>query len=216
MSHTAHSETRKFTRGLSKPGTAAELRQSVSEVVRTSAIAVSKVYSFCIAFIVFLSAFPSRLSRGYALERELICMASHLVSESIYRLTCCLLLRGVFAQGVSELWKSSPKSPYWRHASPRPPDDAAPNCSRDIFQMRAAAAANRSVFFGLSAAQWADIALVQWYASGYIRSVQDLHVGTGGSGLAGSQLPTDAELKGDDTVLLKDLKFASEAEKQLH
>ncbi|XP_072556406.1 dedicator of cytokinesis protein 9-like isoform X3 [Paramormyrops kingsleyae] len=39
MSHTAHSETRKFTRGLSKPGTAAELRQSVSEVVRTSAIA---------------------------------------------------------------------------------------------------------------------------------------------------------------------------------
>uniref|UniRef100_A0A3Q2C9C9 Uncharacterized protein n=1 Tax=Cyprinodon variegatus TaxID=28743 RepID=A0A3Q2C9C9_CYPVA len=32
----AHPETRKFTRGLSKPGTAAELRQSVSEVVRTS------------------------------------------------------------------------------------------------------------------------------------------------------------------------------------
>uniref|UniRef100_A0A674DS12 Dedicator of cytokinesis 9 n=1 Tax=Salmo trutta TaxID=8032 RepID=A0A674DS12_SALTR len=31
-----HPETRKFTRGLSKPGTAAELRQSVSEVVRTS------------------------------------------------------------------------------------------------------------------------------------------------------------------------------------
>ncbi|XP_048389277.2 dedicator of cytokinesis protein 9 isoform X11 [Stegostoma tigrinum] len=29
-------ETRRFTRGLSKPGTAAELRQSVSEVVRTS------------------------------------------------------------------------------------------------------------------------------------------------------------------------------------
>ncbi|XP_048834399.1 dedicator of cytokinesis protein 9-like isoform X18 [Brienomyrus brachyistius] len=39
MSHTAHSETRRFTRGLSKPGTAAELRQSVSEAVRTSAIA---------------------------------------------------------------------------------------------------------------------------------------------------------------------------------
>ncbi|KAJ8350266.1 hypothetical protein SKAU_G00253960 [Synaphobranchus kaupii] len=36
---TAHSElTRKFTRGLSKPGTAAELRQSVSEVVRTSVL----------------------------------------------------------------------------------------------------------------------------------------------------------------------------------
>uniref|UniRef100_A0A8C5ANT1 Dedicator of cytokinesis 9 n=1 Tax=Gadus morhua TaxID=8049 RepID=A0A8C5ANT1_GADMO len=33
-------ETRKFTRGLGKPGTAAELRQSVSEVVRTSALVV--------------------------------------------------------------------------------------------------------------------------------------------------------------------------------
>uniref|UniRef100_A0A8C7WBI0 Dedicator of cytokinesis 9 n=1 Tax=Oncorhynchus mykiss TaxID=8022 RepID=A0A8C7WBI0_ONCMY len=32
--------TRKFTRGLSKPGTAAELRQSVSEVVRTSVLVV--------------------------------------------------------------------------------------------------------------------------------------------------------------------------------
>uniref|UniRef100_A0A9J8A8P5 Dedicator of cytokinesis 9b n=1 Tax=Cyprinus carpio carpio TaxID=630221 RepID=A0A9J8A8P5_CYPCA len=31
-------KTRKFTRGLSKPGTAAELRQSVSEVVRTSVL----------------------------------------------------------------------------------------------------------------------------------------------------------------------------------
>uniref|UniRef100_A0A3P9LHU3 Uncharacterized protein n=1 Tax=Oryzias latipes TaxID=8090 RepID=A0A3P9LHU3_ORYLA len=29
-------EPRKFTRGLNKPGTAAELRQSVSEAVRTS------------------------------------------------------------------------------------------------------------------------------------------------------------------------------------
>uniref|UniRef100_A0A3Q2P1Q2 Uncharacterized protein n=1 Tax=Fundulus heteroclitus TaxID=8078 RepID=A0A3Q2P1Q2_FUNHE len=36
-----HPETRKFTRGLSKPGTAAELRQSVSEVVRTSVLVVS-------------------------------------------------------------------------------------------------------------------------------------------------------------------------------
>lgn len=34
-------ETRKFTRGLSKPGTAAELRQSVSEVVRGSVLLVS-------------------------------------------------------------------------------------------------------------------------------------------------------------------------------
>uniref|UniRef100_A0A3B5PY41 Uncharacterized protein n=1 Tax=Xiphophorus maculatus TaxID=8083 RepID=A0A3B5PY41_XIPMA len=34
----SHPETRKFTRGLSKPGTAAELRQSVSEVVRTSVL----------------------------------------------------------------------------------------------------------------------------------------------------------------------------------
>uniref|UniRef100_A0A8C1ZV14 Dedicator of cytokinesis 9 n=1 Tax=Cyprinus carpio TaxID=7962 RepID=A0A8C1ZV14_CYPCA len=35
-----HAETRKFTRGLGKPGTAAELRQSVSEAVRTSVLVV--------------------------------------------------------------------------------------------------------------------------------------------------------------------------------
>ncbi|KAM6985310.1 dedicator of cytokinesis protein 9 isoform 5-T5 [Aplochiton taeniatus] len=40
MSTPALPETRKFTRGLSKPGTAAELRQSVSEVVRTSVLVV--------------------------------------------------------------------------------------------------------------------------------------------------------------------------------
>uniref|UniRef100_A0A3B4APB2 Uncharacterized protein n=1 Tax=Periophthalmus magnuspinnatus TaxID=409849 RepID=A0A3B4APB2_9GOBI len=33
-------EARKFTRGLHKPGTAAELRQSVSEAVRTSVLLV--------------------------------------------------------------------------------------------------------------------------------------------------------------------------------
>uniref|UniRef100_A0A671MX29 Dedicator of cytokinesis protein 9-like n=1 Tax=Sinocyclocheilus anshuiensis TaxID=1608454 RepID=A0A671MX29_9TELE len=38
MSVPTHAETRKFTRGLSKPGTAAELRQSVSEAVRTSVL----------------------------------------------------------------------------------------------------------------------------------------------------------------------------------
>lgn len=37
----APAETRKFTRALSKPGTAAELRQSVSEVVRGSVLVVS-------------------------------------------------------------------------------------------------------------------------------------------------------------------------------
>ncbi|KAM9320684.1 dedicator of cytokinesis protein 9 isoform 1-T1 [Gastrophryne carolinensis] len=36
--HTHHPETRKFTRALSKPGTAAELRQSVSEAVRSSVL----------------------------------------------------------------------------------------------------------------------------------------------------------------------------------
>ncbi|GCC25092.1 hypothetical protein chiPu_0003497 [Chiloscyllium punctatum] len=36
-------ETRRFTRALSKPGTAAELRQSVSEVVRTSVFVVSQL-----------------------------------------------------------------------------------------------------------------------------------------------------------------------------
>ncbi|XP_051998403.1 dedicator of cytokinesis protein 9-like isoform X2 [Xyrauchen texanus] len=40
MSFMVHAETRKFTRGLSKPGTAAELRQSVSEAVRTSVFMV--------------------------------------------------------------------------------------------------------------------------------------------------------------------------------
>lgn len=35
------SEVRKFTKRLSKPGTAAELRQSVSEAVRTSVVVVS-------------------------------------------------------------------------------------------------------------------------------------------------------------------------------
>uniref|UniRef100_A0A8C2FM37 Dedicator of cytokinesis 9b n=1 Tax=Cyprinus carpio TaxID=7962 RepID=A0A8C2FM37_CYPCA len=40
MASSAQPETRKFTRGLSKPGTAAELRQSVSEVVRTSVLVV--------------------------------------------------------------------------------------------------------------------------------------------------------------------------------
>ncbi|XP_073768449.1 dedicator of cytokinesis protein 9 isoform X8 [Danio rerio] len=38
MSTLAHAETRRFTRGLSKPGTAAELRQSVSEAVRGSVL----------------------------------------------------------------------------------------------------------------------------------------------------------------------------------
>ena len=41
MATPVHPETRKFTRGLGKPGTAAELRQSVSEVVRTSVLVVS-------------------------------------------------------------------------------------------------------------------------------------------------------------------------------
>ncbi|KAG7502194.1 hypothetical protein JOB18_015560 [Solea senegalensis] len=40
MATPTHPETRKFTRGLGKPGTAAELRQSVSEVVRTSVLVV--------------------------------------------------------------------------------------------------------------------------------------------------------------------------------
>uniref|UniRef100_A0A3P9B4E3 Uncharacterized protein n=1 Tax=Maylandia zebra TaxID=106582 RepID=A0A3P9B4E3_9CICH len=41
VTSTSRLETRKFTRGLGKPGTAAELRQSVSEVVRTSVLVVS-------------------------------------------------------------------------------------------------------------------------------------------------------------------------------
>ncbi|KAF7711080.1 dedicator of cytokinesis protein 9 isoform X8 [Silurus meridionalis] len=38
MASPLQAETRKFTRGLNRPGTAAELRQSVSEVVRTSVL----------------------------------------------------------------------------------------------------------------------------------------------------------------------------------
>lgn len=49
-------EARKFTRGLHKPGTAAELRQSVSEAVRTSVLVVS-VYSEG-AFSLFVEVFP--------------------------------------------------------------------------------------------------------------------------------------------------------------
>lgn len=53
-------EARKFTRGLNKPGTAAELRQSVSEAVRTSVLVVREtintthihaLYSIMIEFI---------------------------------------------------------------------------------------------------------------------------------------------------------------------
>ncbi|CAL8322032.1 unnamed protein product [Merluccius merluccius] len=40
MATPTHPETRRFTRGLGKPGSAAELRQSVSEVVRTSVLVV--------------------------------------------------------------------------------------------------------------------------------------------------------------------------------
>lgn len=40
MASAAPPEARKFTRGLNKPGTAAELRQSVSEAVRTSVLMV--------------------------------------------------------------------------------------------------------------------------------------------------------------------------------
>lgn len=37
---------RKFTRGLNKPGMAAQLRESVSQVVRESAVLVSEIYLF--------------------------------------------------------------------------------------------------------------------------------------------------------------------------
>uniref|UniRef100_A0A8C5P7R9 Uncharacterized protein n=1 Tax=Leptobrachium leishanense TaxID=445787 RepID=A0A8C5P7R9_9ANUR len=40
ITRSCHEGTRKFTRALSKPGTAAELRQSVSEVVRGSVLLV--------------------------------------------------------------------------------------------------------------------------------------------------------------------------------
>ncbi|CAG04984.1 unnamed protein product, partial [Tetraodon nigroviridis] len=40
-------EARKFARGLNKPGTAAELRQSVSEAVRTSVMVVCGKIRIC-------------------------------------------------------------------------------------------------------------------------------------------------------------------------
>ncbi|TTI92372.1 Dedicator of cytokinesis protein 9 [Bagarius yarrelli] len=49
MASPLQQETRKFTRGLSKPGTAAELRQSVSEVVRASVLVSFKRRYFQLA-----------------------------------------------------------------------------------------------------------------------------------------------------------------------
>lgn len=43
-------EARKFARGLNKPGTAAELRQSVSEAVRTSVLMVGQTRVFFVLF----------------------------------------------------------------------------------------------------------------------------------------------------------------------
>ena len=60
MSVGTQPDTRKFTRGLNKPGTAAELRQSVSEVVRTSVLMVSR--TMCVMCVVNSdnNAFQSR------------------------------------------------------------------------------------------------------------------------------------------------------------
>lgn len=43
---------RKFTRGLNKPGMAAQLRESVSQVVRESTVLVS-VFLFCFSLTYF-------------------------------------------------------------------------------------------------------------------------------------------------------------------
>lgn len=43
MASSAPPEPRRFARGLHKPGTAAELRQSVSEAVRTSVLVVRRL-----------------------------------------------------------------------------------------------------------------------------------------------------------------------------
>lgn len=51
-------EARKFTRGLNKPGTAAELRQSVSEAVRTSVLMVKKPASTLFVPFVKMLHFP--------------------------------------------------------------------------------------------------------------------------------------------------------------
>lgn len=60
MALLAQPETRKFTRGLSKPGTAAELRQSVSEVVRTSVLVVSEcIFKVCLIQVCLLSELPT-------------------------------------------------------------------------------------------------------------------------------------------------------------
>lgn len=42
---------RKFTRALNKPGMAAQLRETVSQVVRESAVLVSVIYNQKISFI---------------------------------------------------------------------------------------------------------------------------------------------------------------------
>lgn len=42
---------RKFTRALNKPGMAAQLRETVSQVVRESAVLVSVIYNQKVSFI---------------------------------------------------------------------------------------------------------------------------------------------------------------------
>lgn len=59
----ASAETRKFTRALSKPGTAAELRQSVSEVVRGSVLLVSTGRRAAPSSSTLLQSAGPRLSR---------------------------------------------------------------------------------------------------------------------------------------------------------
>lgn len=41
---------RKFTRGLNKPGMAAQLRETVSQVVRESTVLVRKIFYICFAY----------------------------------------------------------------------------------------------------------------------------------------------------------------------
>uniref|UniRef100_A0A671RTF6 Dedicator of cytokinesis protein 9-like n=1 Tax=Sinocyclocheilus anshuiensis TaxID=1608454 RepID=A0A671RTF6_9TELE len=78
MSVPSHVETRKFTRGLRKPGTAAELRQSVSEAVRTSVLVVKP-----------------RVVEPLDYESVLVQRKTQILSQIIYDFPVCTLPRQI-------------------------------------------------------------------------------------------------------------------------
>lgn len=97
MATPAHPETRRFTRGLGKPGTAAELRQSVSEVVRTSVLVVSThlkppplppflflLNTTSASVTMSVWTFVDLLLRSFSAKRQLTCASTRLISFELH------------------------------------------------------------------------------------------------------------------------------------